>query len=83
MRCYLIRRGRIVATKELAGLSDQQAIERARTLFDACRHQLDSFEVWDCSRMVHQSMGQGSSIIRDLSEPLTSFSAKPDGLPRP
>jgi hypothetical protein len=56
MRCYLMRSGHIAAVEELAGLSDQQAIERCREIFDARKleSKFEGFEVWELARMLIQ-----------------------------
>jgi hypothetical protein len=54
MRCYFIRDGQIDAVKELPGLSDQEAIGAARTIFEEIGESCDSVEVWDCTRKVYR-----------------------------
>lgn len=56
MRCYFLRRGHIVAVEELPGLSDEQAVEKARCLFAARRgvYDLEGFEVWKRTQVVFQ-----------------------------
>jgi len=54
MRCYLMRGGHIVAVKEFPGLSDQDAIEQGRLLFEEHSEEYDDFEIWDHNRKVYQ-----------------------------
>jgi hypothetical protein len=56
MRCFFMRGGHIQAVEELPGLSDEEAVEKARQMFDerkAARN-YDGFEVWFLDRMVIQ-----------------------------
>jgi hypothetical protein len=53
MRCYFLRAGRLAGVEVLpAGLSDEEAIERAYALSSKRKGPLDSLEVWDGSRFV-------------------------------
>jgi hypothetical protein len=56
MRCFLMRSGHIAAVEDLPGLSDQQAIERCREIFDARKleSEFEGFEVWELARMLIQ-----------------------------
>ena len=52
MWCFSVKDGRIASVKDLNGLSDQEAIEKAKLFFEAGTY--DTFEVWDGKRMVYQ-----------------------------
>lgn len=56
MRCYFMRNGHIASVEELPGLSDQEAIETGRRLYEARRkkHNFEGFEIWDRTRIVIQ-----------------------------
>jgi len=54
MRCYFLKEGRIVAHKELPGLSDQEATEIGRTIFDESAGAYDGFEVWKDHRSIYR-----------------------------
>jgi hypothetical protein len=56
MRCYFMRAGHIAGVEEMPGLSDEQAVEKARSLFLDQKDKLkyDGFEVWELARVVHQ-----------------------------
>ena len=54
MRCYFIRDGQIAAVKELPGLSDQEAIEAAMTMFEEIGESCDSVEVWERTRKIYR-----------------------------
>ena len=51
MRCYFIKGGRIVYVELLVGLSDSEAREKARSLFDG-QTRFEGYEVWDRARIV-------------------------------
>ena len=50
MRCYYIRDGRLIATEELDGLTEQQAIDRGRVLFEKHSDEIDGVEVRNRTR---------------------------------
>jgi hypothetical protein len=52
MWCFSVKDDRIASVKDLNGLSDQEAIEKAKLFFEARIY--DTFEVWDGKRMVYQ-----------------------------
>jgi hypothetical protein len=53
MRCYFIRDGQVAGVEMLPpGLSDRDAIERARQLSAKRNGRIDAFEVWDGARLV-------------------------------
>jgi hypothetical protein len=56
MRCFFMRAGHIEAVEEMAGLSDAEAIEKARRMFEERKaaRGYDGFEVWELARMVIQ-----------------------------
>ena len=48
MQCYFLREGHLVGVEMLPpGLSDEDAIARARTLSSKRKGPFDGFEVWD------------------------------------
>ena len=54
MWCLFIKQDHIVASREVLGRSDQEAIERSKLLFEEKRALCDTFEVWEGRRMVYQ-----------------------------
>jgi hypothetical protein len=52
MRCYFMRDGHIQEIELLTGLSDQEAIAKAHTLFSERGRRFDGFEVWDRARVI-------------------------------
>ena len=50
VRCYFVKNARIVASKELPGLSPDEAVETARTMFEASS--FDGVEVWSLTRRI-------------------------------
>jgi hypothetical protein len=52
MRCYFLRDGHIAAVEELPGLSDAEAIAKARILFSEREHLFETVEVWERTRIV-------------------------------
>ena len=52
MRCYFMRGGRIEAVEELPGLSDEEAIVKARALFSGRKHSFEGFELWNRTRVI-------------------------------
>ena len=50
MRCYFVKNARIVAVKELPGLSLRDAVEIARTMFEESSY--DAVEVWSLTRRI-------------------------------
>ena len=52
MRCYFLIDGHIAGIEMLTGLSDRDAISKARLLFSEGRIPFDSYEVWDQTRFV-------------------------------
>jgi hypothetical protein len=56
MPCYFLRDGHVAGVEMLPlGLSDNDAIARAQTLYLKRRGPLDGFEVWDRARFVPQA----------------------------
>jgi hypothetical protein len=51
MRCYFMRSGHI-DVKMLSGLSDEEAVVKAKLLFSKHEGPIEGFEVWDRSRVV-------------------------------
>ena len=66
MWCFSVKDGRIASVKDLNGLSDQEAIEKANLFFEAETY--DTFEVWDGKRMVYQhtSPNRLAKVLRHL-----------------
>jgi hypothetical protein len=56
MRRFLMNDGHIAAVEPeaLQGLSDEEALARARMLFEARKDKFDGFEVWEGARVVIQ-----------------------------
>lgn len=52
VRCYFVKNARIVASKELPGLSRLEAIQIARTLFEESASTYDGVEVWSLTRRI-------------------------------
>ena len=53
MRCYFLHDGHIAGVEMLPlGLSDEEAIARARMLSSKRKGPFDGFEVWDSVRLV-------------------------------
>ena len=56
MRCYFLRDGHIAGVEVLQpGISDEEAIARARTLAAKRKGPLDSLEVWEGGRFVFRA----------------------------
>jgi hypothetical protein len=54
--CYFLRDGRIAGVEMLPlGLSDEDAITRAHTLYSKRKGPFDGYEVWDRARLVRAS----------------------------
>jgi hypothetical protein len=47
-----MRRGHIVDVEVLGGLSDEEAVAKARLLFSEHEGPIEGFEVWDSTRVV-------------------------------
>ncbi len=57
MRCYFMRKGNIVGVEILPDdISDADAVERAKQLFEEQRQQgrYEGFELWDRARFIHR-----------------------------
>ena len=52
MQCYFLLDGHIAGIEMLTGLSDRDAISKARRLFSEGGIPFDSYEVWDQTRFV-------------------------------
>ena len=68
MRCYFMRRGHIVDVEVLSGLSDEEAIAKARLLFSEHEDRIEGFEVWDRTRVVfrhHPGLKNGPESADD------------------
>jgi hypothetical protein len=58
MRCYFLRGGQIAGVNMLPrGLSDQDALGRAKTESLKRRGPIDGFEVWDRARLIFRRLG--------------------------
>jgi hypothetical protein len=49
MRCYFMRNGHIAAVEPLDFVSDDEAIEKAKSLFAEGKDRFKRFEIWDHS----------------------------------
>ena len=54
MRCYFVKDARIVAFKELPGLSCEEAAATARTMFEESASTSDGVEVWSLTRRIYR-----------------------------
>ena len=54
MRCFFITDGHVVAAEELFGLSDQEAVEGSKLLFEQASGRYQTFEVWQGTRFVYR-----------------------------
>jgi hypothetical protein len=54
LRCYFLKSGHIVGVEEMLGLSEFEAIEKGRTLFETRKTAVDGFEIWERARVVMQ-----------------------------
>ena len=61
MRCYFLSGGHIAAVEELTGLSDEEAVAKARQLYAGRMASYEGFEVWDRARIVIRSV-RGESV---------------------
>jgi hypothetical protein len=52
MRCYFMKGGHIVSVELLDGLSDAEAVQKARQLFEARADRVEGFEVWERDRLI-------------------------------
>ena len=52
MRCYFMRNGHIAGVEALYVKSDEEALEKAKALFEERKALFDGFEVWDRTRKV-------------------------------
>jgi hypothetical protein len=52
MRCYFLIDGHIAGIEMMTGLSDRDAVAKARLLFSERRIPFDGYEVWDQTRFV-------------------------------
>jgi hypothetical protein len=52
MRCYFLIDGHIAGIEMMTGLSDRDAVTKARLLFSERRIPFDGYEVWDQTRFV-------------------------------
>jgi hypothetical protein len=58
MRCYFLRGGQIAGVNMLPrGLSDQDALGRAKTQSLKCKGTTDGLEVWDRARLIFRRLG--------------------------
>jgi hypothetical protein len=51
--CNFIKDGRTVGVRELSGLSDEEAIEKVKLLFEESRGAYDTIEVWNRDGMIY------------------------------
>ena len=52
MRCYFMSGGHIFDVEMLGGLSDEEAVAKAKLLFSGHEGPVQGFEVWDRARVV-------------------------------
>ncbi len=57
MRCYFVKAAKIVAAKELPGLSCEEAVKIARATFEESASVYDGVEVWSFTRRTYR-LGQ-------------------------
>jgi hypothetical protein len=70
MRCYFLRHERFAGVEILPpGLSDEDAMARAHTLFSKRKGPLDAFEVWDRARFVAWLPASAATLIADRPSP--------------
>jgi hypothetical protein len=79
MRCYLMKGGHILSAKELSlTLSDEEAVEQCRLVFESKPEAFDDFEVWLRERKIYQhSLDRGLSRKREDGH--RAAGAKPSG----
>ena len=53
MRAYFLANGRIQHVVELPNMTDEEAVDRTKGLFDGWADKYDAFEVWERTRRVH------------------------------
>ena len=68
MRCYFLSGGHIAAVEELTGLSDEEAVAKARRLYAERMASYEGFEVWDRTRFVIRSV-RGESVTEAQRAP--------------
>ena len=81
MQCYFLRDGHVTDVVEMLplGLSDEDAIAKARTL-SAKRKGPDSFQIWDNARLVISSPG-GEHFIDLLRREVAGDDLEPRAVP--
>jgi hypothetical protein len=85
MRCYFLIDGHIAGVEMLTGLSDRDAVTKARLLFSGRRIPFDGYEVWDQTRFVFRYPNNPyvetpAPIRRERQALLTDDSARRDTL---
>ena len=63
MRCYFTSGGHIFDVETLGGLSDEEAVAKAKLLFSERDDPIQGFEVWDRARVVfrnHPDLGNAA-----------------------
>jgi len=73
MRAYFLRDGRIRHVVELPGLTDAEAVAKARALFEESGELYDGAEVWERTRRV-EWIGR---ISRDKKQKIKAAKATP------
>ena len=71
MRCYFLQGGHIQAVQELPGLTDDEAVEKARILFSERSQLFEGFEVWDRTRFIIR-YSRADQRIRSFNSPTSS-----------
>ncbi len=68
MRCYFLIDGHIAGIEMMTGLSDRDAVTKARLLFSERMIPFDGYEVWDQTRFVFRHQ-KGSCALKRASRP--------------
>ena len=79
MRCYFLIDGHIAGIEMMTGLSDRDAVTKARLLFSERRIPFDGYEVWDQTRFVFRHPNLYAER-RERQRPLTDARRRRDGL---
>jgi|SRR5579871_3015371 len=85
MRCYFLIDGHIAGIEMMTGLSDRDAVTKARLLFSERMIPFDGYEVWDQTRFVFRHPNNPyvetpKPISRGRQPPLTDDRTRRDKL---
>jgi hypothetical protein len=69
MRCHFVKDAKIVAAKELPGLSCEEAVEIARKMFEESASAYAGIEVWSLTRRIFR-LGCIARRPRERSRPI-------------